>query len=66
MIYYKTEQEIEKIKNAAQLVSRTLGLVGSYIEPGITTLKLDKIAEEFGVCKSTIDKIINKINWRHI
>lgn len=46
-IYYKTPEEIELMRKAAQLVSRTLGLMAEKIEPGVTTLELDKLAEEF-------------------
>lgn len=47
MIYIKTAEEIEKMRVAADLVSRTLGEVAKWIEPGVTTLKLDTIAREF-------------------
>lgn len=47
MIYYKTKTEIEKMRRSAQLVSRTLALVASRIEPGVSTLELDQLAEEF-------------------
>ncbi len=47
MIYLKSESEIDKMRESAQLVSRTLGEVGKHIEPGVTTGKLDRIAEEY-------------------
>ncbi|MEQ9309241.1 MAG: type I methionyl aminopeptidase [Balneolaceae bacterium] len=47
MIYLKSELEIEKMRESAQLVSRTLGEVGRYVEPGVTTGKLDRIAEDY-------------------
>ncbi len=47
MIYLKSEREIEKMRNSAQLVSHTLAEVSKYIEPGIETGKLDVIAEDF-------------------
>lgn len=47
MIYLKTPEEIEKMKVACDLVSRTLGEVAKWIEPGVTTHKLDTIAREF-------------------
>lgn len=47
MIYLKSESEIEKMRESAQIVSRTLGEVAKYIEPGVTTAKLDRIAEEY-------------------
>lgn len=39
--------EIDKMRESAQLVSRTLGEVGKFIEPGVTTGKLDRIAEDY-------------------
>lgn len=47
MIYLKTAEEIEKVANACELVSKTLGEVAKWVQPGITTLKLDTIAREF-------------------
>src|ERR1700739_262278 len=47
MIYLKTAEEIELMRQAAQIVSRTLGLVASEIKDGVSLKHLDKIAEEF-------------------
>ncbi|MDX9791474.1 MAG: type I methionyl aminopeptidase [Candidatus Kapaibacterium sp.] len=47
MIDYKKPAEIELIKQSAQLVSKTLGVIAEIIRPGITTLELDKAAESF-------------------
>jgi len=47
MIYYKTSEEIEKIRVSSLLVARTLAEVAKTIRPGVTSLELDKIAEEF-------------------
>jgi methionyl aminopeptidase len=47
MIFLKSESEIEKMRTAAQLVSRTLAEVAKQIKPGVETGKLDRIAEEF-------------------
>jgi methionyl aminopeptidase len=47
MIYIRTAEEIELLRESNQLVSKTLGEVARWIKPGITTEKLDKIAEEF-------------------
>lgn len=43
----KTEEEIEIIRISSLLVGKTLAEVAKYIGPGVTTGKLDKIAEEF-------------------
>ena len=43
----KQIEEINKIRDSAQLVSKTLGLMAREIKPGVDSLYLDKIAEEF-------------------
>jgi len=47
MINIKTLEEIELMRKSALLVSKTLGMVASEIKPGVTTLYLDKLAEEY-------------------
>ncbi|PWH86792.1 type I methionyl aminopeptidase [Brumimicrobium oceani] len=47
MIIYKTKEEIELMRAAAQVVSRTLGKVAEAIDVGVTTLELDTIAENY-------------------
>ena len=47
MIDYKTEEEIEIQKESSLLVGKTLAEVAKLIQPGVTTLDLDKVAEEF-------------------
>lgn len=46
-IFLKTEDEIDLMRKANQLVGSTLAELGKHIKPGVTTLQLDKIAEEF-------------------
>lgn len=47
MLHLKTTEEIELLRASNQLVSRTLAEMAKIIKPGVTTLYLDKIAEEF-------------------
>jgi len=47
MIYTKTNEEIELMRESALSVSRTLALVAEHIGEGVTTGTLDKLAEEF-------------------
>ena len=47
MIYYKTEAEIELIRQSALLVGKTIAEVAKLLKPGITTGELDRIADEF-------------------
>ena len=46
-IYYKTDDEIELIRESCLLVSKTLAYVGTLIKPGITSQFIDQKAEEF-------------------
>ena len=47
MIFVKTAEEIELLRESNQLVGKTLGELAKHIRPGISTLELDRIAEEF-------------------
>ena len=47
VIILKTDEEIEFMREANRLVGKTLGELSRHIKPGVTTLQLDKIAEEF-------------------
>ena len=47
MIYLKTPEEIALLRASNQLVGKTLAEVAKYIKVGVTTLELDKIAEDF-------------------
>ncbi len=47
MIVTKSTEEIELMRESALIVSKTLGVIAKEIKPGVTTLQLDKLAEEF-------------------
>lgn len=47
MIFYKTKDEIELMRHSALLVGLTIAETAKLIRPGITTLKLDTVAEQF-------------------
>ena len=47
MIHYKSKAEIELLRESSLLVSKTLAEVAKIIRPGISTLEVDRIAEEF-------------------
>lgn len=47
MVYLRDRREIEAIRVAAQLVARTLDMLGREIRPGVTTAALDRLAETF-------------------
>lgn len=47
MIQIKTLEEIELMRESALIVSKTLGILAKEVQPGVTTLFLDKLAEDF-------------------
>ena len=47
MIYYKSEDEIDLIRESSLLVAKTHAELSALIKPGVTTLYLDAIAEEY-------------------
>ena len=53
MIFLKNNSEIEKLYCAGQIVKETLLMLEENIVPGVTTLDLDKIAEEFILSKKS-------------
>jgi methionyl aminopeptidase len=47
MIQYKTSEEVQLIKDSADILGRAHGEVAKYVKEGVKTSFLDKIAEEF-------------------
>lgn len=47
MIILKTIEELRLMRESAQLVSKTLGMLAKEIKPGVTTIHLDKLAHDF-------------------
>jgi len=47
MIKIKTAEEIALMRKSALIVSKTLGMLAKEVKPGVSTLYLDKLAEEF-------------------
>ncbi|MCG8321825.1 MAG: type I methionyl aminopeptidase [Cytophagales bacterium] len=47
MVHYKTDSEIDTIREGAVILGKTHGEVARLIKPGIKTIELDRIAEEF-------------------
>ena len=46
-IYYKSSEDIEKIRESSLLVSKSLAEVAKVIGEGVKTIQLNKVAEEF-------------------
>ena len=47
MIKIKSKEEIEIMRESALIVSKTLGMLAREVKPGVSTLYLDKLAEDF-------------------
>jgi len=47
MLYIKTDEEVQMLREANLLVSKTLAEIARFIRPGVTTIYLDTIAETF-------------------
>ncbi|NTW77221.1 MAG: hypothetical protein HGB33_05485 [Syntrophaceae bacterium] len=47
MIHFKTAEEVELLRASNLMVSKALAEVARRILPGITTIELDRVAEEF-------------------
>ena len=47
MIIIKTKKDIDFIKESCKIVAETLQLLKNNVKPGITTLELDRIAEDY-------------------
>ena len=47
MIYLKSEEEVDIIKEGADILGRVHGVIAKEVKPGVKTIALDKIAEEF-------------------
>jgi len=47
LILIKSKKEIDFIRESSKIVAETLQLVKRYVKPGISTLELDKIAEDY-------------------
>ena len=47
MIFLKTDEEIELLRTSNQIVAKTLGEIAKIIAPGVSTMQLNNLADEF-------------------
>ncbi|MBI5217370.1 MAG: type I methionyl aminopeptidase [Bacteroidia bacterium] len=47
MVFYKTDDEIELLRQSNLVVSKTMAEVARWMKPGITTRKIDEMADRF-------------------
>lgn len=51
MIKLKNENDIKKLRESGRILAETFQEIKKYIEPGITTIEIDRIAENFLISK---------------
>ena len=59
MITIKSQREIEIMREAGAILAETHEMLKAHIKPGITTAKLDKLAEEFIISKGGVPSFKN-------
>ena len=59
MITIKSKEEIKKMRKAGLLAYEILEMVGSYVRPGVSTEKLNKVCHEFTQSKGAISAPLN-------
>ena len=47
MIIYKTQEEIELIRQSCLLVNNAIAEIAKFIKPGVSTMYLNNLAEKF-------------------
>jgi methionyl aminopeptidase len=47
MVHLKTGEEVQLIKESAQILGKAHGEIARFVKPGVKTKELDKVAEEF-------------------
>jgi len=47
LVYIKTKKEIDYIRESCRIVAETLNLLKRYVRPGVTTIELDSIANDY-------------------
>ena len=59
MIIYKTDDQVKLMQISALLVSQTLAEIAAMLKPGITTLSIDKLANEFILDNGAVPSFYN-------
>lgn len=65
MMIYKTDAEVELMRSAALLVSKTLREVAKALKPGMTTMDIDKICGDFVRDNNAIPSFLNYGGYPH-
>lgn len=59
MIIYKTDEQVELMQTSALLVSQTLAEIAKVLKAGITTLAIDRLANEFILDNGAVPSFYN-------
>lgn len=59
MIHYKSQAEIELMRESALLVSKTLTVVAGALKPGMTTIAIDKLVADYIRSNDAIPSFLN-------
>jgi methionyl aminopeptidase len=65
VITLKSKDEIEKIRRAGQVVAEAIVRTAEHLKPGVTTLDLDRIAEEYITSQGMIPAFKGYLGFRH-
>ncbi|KQS36980.1 type I methionyl aminopeptidase [Pedobacter sp. Leaf194] len=65
MIFYKTDEQVELMRISALLVSETLSEIAKILRPGLTTIAIDKLANEFILDNGAVPSFYNYQGFPH-
>lgn len=65
MIIYKTEAQVEMMRQSATLVSKTLTEVAKVLEAGMTTMQIDQLCNEFIRDHHAVPSFLNYRGYPH-
>jgi len=65
MIFYKTDEQVELMRISALLVSETISEIAKILRPGLTTMEIDKLANEFILDNGAVPSFYNYQGFPH-
>ena len=54
MIHFKTDEEINIMKESCRLAAEVLIMIEPYVKPGVTTERLDQICHEYKIGRAHV------------
>jgi methionyl aminopeptidase len=65
MIFYKTDEQVELMQISALLVSETLSEIAKILRPGLQTIEIDKLANQFILDHGAVPSFYNYSGFPH-